>query len=363
MRTDRLRIERWGTRGPFSRSRCFRGWGSRCPFRGVADRGLAFRGAGLTLAVCLSAAIGCAPFPESPDPLDGSRSSVLAEVGDRQITAGELERRILARYYGPRALIGLVREALFLAEAERLGLTVEEAELDARVEEELSSVLGVTPGERQESLDRLRWQGLGLEDVRAELRAELGGMLLIQKVVTRHRDVGDEQLREIYDRTWSAPRRRVRHISFPLRGDPEDAEAVAMVETRANSVRRAILSGASFSESARALSGNPETASQGGEIGWLSREELGDPALAEFIFSLEVGSLSPLYREGEYGFHIFQVIEERPERPFDDVREELRVEALAAAPTDQEIVALEAQLRQRTLVRIRPGVLPPIGGE
>lgn len=303
---------------------------------------------------------GCAPIETPPAPRNDT-GLVLAEVGDRIITDRELERRILERYYGPRALLGLVREALFLEEARRMGLEVERDELDARVEDELAAVLGTTDAERRESLERLRWQGLRLEDVRAELEHELQGLLLIQKVVAAHRDVSEEQLREVYERTWNADRRRVRHITFPLRGDPSDEEAVAMTLNRANSVRNAILSGASFAESARTLSGNPETAGRGGDIGWLSREEFGDDELAEFVFALEVGQLSPVYREGEYGFHLFQVTDERAARPFEEVQEELRRDVLAAPPTDEEIIAIESGLRRRTPVRIRPEILAPVG--
>jgi len=307
----------------------------------------------------LLAASGCATPPPEPIARESGEPIVLAEVGDRVITDIELERRVLERYYGPRALLGLVREALFLAEAGRLGLTVDPGELERRVEEELRLVLGESPDERRESLEMLRWQGLGVEDVRAELRAELGGMLLIQKVVSAHRKADEAALRELYSRTWVSPRRRVRHIAFPLRCDPADAEGVALVETKASQVRGAILSGASFAESARALSGNPETAARGGEIGWLSRDEFGDPSLAEFVWGLEVGTLSPVYREGDYGFHLFQVVEERPSRPFEEVEEELRGEILAAPPTDTEVLELETELRLRTPVRIRPQVGSP----
>jgi parvulin-like peptidyl-prolyl isomerase len=151
----------------------------------------------------------------------------------------------------------------------------------------------------------------------------------------------------------------VRHIAFPLRGDPADAEAVALVETRALQVRSAILAGASFAESARSLSGNPETGARGGEIGWLGRADVADPALAEFLFGLEVGVLAPVYREGDYGFHIFQVVEERPVRPFEEVEEELRKEIRGAPPTDEEILELEGELRLRTPVRVRPQVGRP----
>ena len=304
--------------------------------------------------------VGCAPLPFEPDPNDSrGEDMVLAEVGNRTITSAELERRVLERFYGPRALLGLVREALFLAEAERLGVEVTPAELATRVEQELSAVLGESLEERRQSVERLRWQGLEVEDLRRELEVELSNLLLIQKVISSHRSVSEEDVRVAFEQSWNRDRRRVRHIAFPLRGDPSDEETIARIETRANSVREAILSGASFAESAQTFSGNPETASQGGEIGWLAREELASPELAEYIFSLPVGDLSRLYREGDYGYHLFQVLEERRARPFDEVRAELERELREAPPSDDEIMDLEADLRRRIPVRVRQELLAP----
>ena len=311
-------------------------------------------------AIALLVMAGCAPLPFEGDPaVRGGGEIVLAEVGDRAITAEELEQRVLERFYGPRALLGLVREALFLLEAERLGVEISRAELGARVEEELSAVLGESLEDRRQSIERLRWQGLEVEDLRRELEVELSNLLLIQKVISAHRSIAEEDVRRAYEQTWNADRRRVRHIAFPLRGDPNDEEGTSRLETRANAVREAILSGASFAESAQTFSGNPETAAQGGEIGWLRREELASPELAEFLFSLPIGDLSRLYREGDYGYHLFQVLEERVARPFEEVRGELERELLEAPPSDEEIMSLEADLRRRIPVRVRQELLAP----
>ncbi len=321
----------------------------------------------ITALVALT--IGCTPIPIEEDQRrragvnPGNPTGapiVLAEVGDRQITDRELQERILSRYYGPRALLGLVREALFLEEAKRLDLSITEPEIDALVERELRAVLGVTPEERRASLERLRWQGLSVEDVRAELSNELQGLLLIQKVVSAHRTVSEAALLDRYAQSWSTPRRKVRHIAFPVTGDPDDAAARLRVKTRAESVRNAILSGAPFAESARSLSGNPETAARGGEIGWLSRDEFGNEQLAEFVFGLEVGALSSVCPEGVHGFHIFQVLEERPQKPFEEVADDLRKELIEAPPTDEEILEIESELRRRIRVRVRADVAPPI---
>ena len=69
---------------------------------------------------------------------------VLARIGDDTITESELRDRILDRYYGARALNGLVRESLFISEAGSLGLSIEAEEVVARVER----VMEYVPKER-----------------------------------------------------------------------------------------------------------------------------------------------------------------------------------------------------------------------
>ena len=86
---------------------------------------------------------------------------------------------------------------------------------------------------------------------------------------------------------------------------------------------------------------------------------MGDEDLGAFIFDLPIGRVSPLYREGDYGFHIFQVVDERTRREFEEVRAELEAELLEAPPTDDEIMRLEGELRRRIPVRVRPEISPP----
>ena len=320
----------------------------------------------LLLVVLLVGAggIGCAPTPV--EPRDGSAPArseiVLAEVAGRTITAGELERRVLDRFYGPRALLGLVREALFLEEARRLGVEVTAAELEKHVEEELAAVLGSTEAERRDSVERLRFQGLEVDDVRRELRQEWRSILLIQEVVQAHRSIDESDLRARYASSWNVDRRLVRHIAFPLRGDATDPAVVEQTRTRANAVREAILSGASFEESARTFSANPETAAHGGEIGWLGVEDLGSGELAKFIFDLPVGRVGPLYTEGNYGFQLFEVLDERAAKPYEEVRDALERELRTAPPTDAEIFRIEGELRRRIPVRVRSEIPSPPGG-
>ncbi len=86
------------------------------------------------------------------------------------------------------------------------------------------------------------------------------------------------------------------------------------VEQRVQAVTDALAApGADFNEVARELSDGPEAA-DGGEVGWLTRDQLSED-LADDVFSLEVGEVSePLeLGEGQY----FVKLEEKATRPLD----------------------------------------------
>ncbi|MCA8960612.1 MAG: peptidylprolyl isomerase [Planctomycetes bacterium] len=302
-------------------------------------------------AVLALAGAGCSGFT-------GSRSRsgddpVLAVVGDRTIRRSDLERRIIERFYGKRALLGLIREALFEEEASRLGARVTQAEVDAAVAAELSQT--------SEELDRrLAQVGLSRQDVEHELRAELRNAILVEKVVRPQRTIGERELQRLYDRTFAVDRVAVRHIAFPFgtAGTPSE-EAVRRAAHQAEATLVRLGAGDDFAEVAREESGHPDTARRGGDMGIVSRASPIDPKLLDVIFALEEGELSDPVREVDYGFHIFRVDRRIGTRPLDEVRDLLRRELLETPPTEAEISAVEQILRQRTSVTVYDEAMEP----
>jgi parvulin-like peptidyl-prolyl isomerase len=85
-------------------------------------------------------------------------------------------------------------------------------------------------------------------------------------------------------------------------------------ESRIQAVKDALAApGADFNEVARELSEGPE-ADDGGEVGWLTRDQLTDE-LAEDVYALEVGAVSEPLELGEG--HYFVKLEEKGVRPLD----------------------------------------------
>jgi len=136
--------------------------------------------------------------------------------------------------------------------------------------------------------------------------------------------VSDEDLREYYefnsDRYLQDEQRQARHI-LVLFGDDEDA-----AEATARELLARVQAGESFEELARENSQDGGTASQGGDLGVLTRTQL-PGELGGSIFSMEEGAIEGPVRT-EFGFHIIRLdrILERGPLPMDQVRGELTAE-------------------------------------
>ncbi|HIC23478.1 MAG TPA: peptidyl-prolyl cis-trans isomerase [Planctomycetes bacterium] len=281
---------------------------------------------------------------------DGSNGRILARVGEDTITQGELRDRILDRYYGVRALNGLVRESLFIAESERLGMRIDPAEIASRVEQELDQILGDSFEQRRVSRIRLEQQGLLERDLRREIAMEVGPALLIQMVISAHREIEEEQILDLWRETWKEPRRLIEHIVFPL-GDADDQERQS-IERWANLTAKALESGTAMESAVEQPIGlrSSFTPKIGG--GWVRESDLsGSPIFFE-VFQVEVGKVLGPILEDNFGWHLFRVVETRPIRSYSEVREDLLKELRDLPATDEEILDVERKIRRRIPVFI-----------
>jgi len=106
-----------------------------------------------------------------------------------------------------------------------------------------------------------------------------------------------------------------------LPDDTRDVQADKREEL--DKIRMTIINGdATFAEMARAHSDCPSR-DRGGDLGWFSREQMA-PSFSQAAFSTPPGRISDIVRT-EFGFHIIQVHEYRPERQaqLDEIRDDL----------------------------------------
>ena len=171
--------------------------------------------------------------------------------------------------------------------------------------------------------------------------ADLEFIVIRRDNVAEGIEISDEDLLAFYENSKSRylqdEQRRASHI-LVLFNDDEDA-----AEAKANDIIARARAGESFADLAAEFSDDGGTASQGGDLGTLTRTQL-PGELGNSIFSTNAGEIDgPV--ESEFGFHVVRVDEvlERGPLPLDQVRGELLSE-LRASEADARYRDLESAL-------------------
>ena len=252
----------------------------------------------------LSAAAIAASLSTGAMAQDVTADTVVATVGDTQITMGEV---IIARMALPQQYAQFPNEVLF------------DGLVDQLVQQQLlSDALGETP-------DRITYT------IANELRA-LRAAVVISEIAESA--VTEDDIQAAYDARFAdaaeIPEFRASHLLV------ETQEEAAAAKAR-------IDDGQEFTDVARDVSTGP-TGPNGGDLGWFGAGAM-VPEFEEQITSLEIGGVSEPF-ETQFGWHVATLDETRVQtRPaLDDLRRELagelqelavtaRLEELAAAQT------------------------------
>lgn len=105
-------------------------------------------------------------------------------------------------------------------------------------------------------------------------------------------------------------RRRVRHILIDVPASADDASK-ARVRAKAEDIaKQAMAAPESFSALAKEFSQDSGSATQGGDLGWISKNML-VPQVESSVFELEPGKISNVV-ESPFGFHVINVVEVQP---------------------------------------------------
>jgi peptidyl-prolyl cis-trans isomerase D len=184
---------------------------------------------------------------------------------------------------------------------------------------DLGKQVSVSAEEIQELFDKNK-DSLMLPEKRSAV------LFLIDEVRTAAgMQISDDDLRRAYneqlDRFRTPERLKIRHILLKTTDKPE-AE-VKKLEEKAQSLLKQLQGGADFATLAKANSEDPGSATQGGDLGYVTKGQT-VPNFEEAAWTLKPGQLSNVVKT-EYGFHILQLMERQDARvrPFEEVRAEL----------------------------------------
>jgi peptidyl-prolyl cis-trans isomerase D len=138
--------------------------------------------------------------------------------------------------------------------------------------------------------------------------------------------VTDEDLHRYYEEqkaNFGTPeRRKLSHILIPVEGEDADADKTALAKIGA--IRERLVKGEDFAKVARETSGDPVSAKQGGDLGFMNKDAM-EENFAKAALALKQGELSEPVKTS-FGYHLIKVTELIPAqtKPFDEVKEELR---------------------------------------
>lgn len=169
--------------------------------------------------------------------------------------------------------------------------------------------------------------------------------------------------------------RLVSHILVPLAEDADEAAQAQAREKAAALAAQARQDGADFAALARANPGDPGSAENGGDLGWIRQDGSMVKPFEDAVFAAQAGTVSEPVRS-PFGWHVIQVREVRSGQqvPFEQVRETLATEAAQAErerafndlvgafvdqvyrnPTELAAAAAQAKLEVRTAGPIARG--------
>lgn len=268
----------------------------------------------VALAAVLAAA-GLAACGGGRDGASGSPDAVVARVDRRAVHQSAVDlARAEARFAGVvddagKALDAAIDRELVRAEAQRLGLAADEAEVESRV-----AAVGARLGGDAALKSALEKAAMSAAQFRENLRA---GVLreAVQDARFPRVKAGPGAVRRFYDR------RRADLFTEPA-AVKLGAIVVRNEGIAGNAIKR-LRQGRPFEEVSRQFSIDPEIKDAGGMLGWLDPRSLPEP-LGKAVGRLRVGRISaPVAGPG--GTWVFEVLARRPQRlaPFASVRAQI----------------------------------------
>jgi peptidyl-prolyl cis-trans isomerase SurA len=244
----------------------------------------------------------------------------------------------------PQVLRGLVEEALQLQEAERLGITISDGEMD----EALANIAernNMTPdGLRSLLADA----GVKFATLLEQIRAQIAWVKIVNRQVRPRVNVTVDQLDLAVQEARLNERQQeyllseiVLPVDNPNQEDTVAADARRMIE--------AVRNGGSFESLARQVSA-AASAGQGGDLGWLRSAAI-PPELLSALEQLDPGEVSAPLRS-PVGYHIFWLRDRRlapPQLTGGNEQSEVALSQILFPFDEAEGAAAAPRLRQQAL--------------
>ncbi len=270
------------------------------------------------------------------------QTQVVARVNDQTITFDEFVTELRLRH-GPPELVSMIDQLLIEQAAAADGIHVTEDEMRLRWERAIAEA-----GSEADLKAILEQRNTTSEEYREQLRIGL----LLDRIVRASLDIDEQEIRDFYDE----------HADDYQLGERVKARMILVAsQENAETIAEALEAGGDFAGLAQALSIDPATKDEGGDMGWFERRDYAE-VIAQRAFAMEPGEISEPF-EAPDGWVILKVEghQEAGLRPFDEVRDEVRSRIVRAklpsarrdwtaeARANAAVQIADAQLRETTL--------------
>ena len=286
------------------------------------------------VVVGLTAVIGCKKAP--PD-------TVAAAVNGRPITYEELDKQYDILFGSEsqnmsederaarrlEVLRGLIDREMLLLRAEQAGLMAIDSDVNAKLSEMKA------PYTEEEFGKMLEARKMTEDELRAQLHRDISIDKLLNKEITAHISITDQDVTEFYEANKASfhfvePRLHLAQILVTphpnpnvrnLRSDKAQNDEQARAKIKAIEAR--LRRGEDFAMVAQNYSEDPDTAPNGGDLGFIPESSLEQVSveLRRAMMSLGPGQISGILRSAE-GYRILKVISREPagQRDLNDPR-------------------------------------------
>jgi len=194
----------------------------------------------------------------------------------------------------------LVNNEILLERAKKLNLEASDGEVEDKFTELKS------PFTEEEFQRQLKSRGMGVDDLKRDLRRQLSIQKLLNREVAAKISISDQEVTDFYNANHNQfnvaePQFRISQIVITPRRDPQirnrkndDATNEAEAERKAKMLMDKLNSGADFAQLAMDYSEDPNTAATGGDLGYIPESALNqsDLILKHTVQSLKPGQVS-----------------------------------------------------------------------
>jgi len=260
-------------------------------------------------------------------------AGVAAMVNGYAITTAYLDRIYQTQYPEPIEesnedqvmvqrldLLGrLITSEIMWQQAEKLGLTATDADIDTEVNKSRA------PYTKDEFDKKLAERHMTMEDLRAQLRRELTINKLINREITSHIIITDNEVANFYNANKAMfnpaePTVHMAQILVTPNPDPNvrnlknsKAQNANEAKAKIQDIMRRLQQGEDFNMLAQSYSEDPSSAPNGGDMGFVPAASLDKlpPEVRKIIDAIQPGSISPIIAMGD-GYRIVKVFEREP---------------------------------------------------